>query len=57
MRTEVNAMLGERALLLREGMSVDATLIHALISTKNTQGKRDPEMSQIQKNQISGTLA
>ncbi|WP_240462219.1 IS5 family transposase [Burkholderia sp. Nafp2/4-1b] len=46
---EVNAMLGERGLLLRECTIVDATLIHAPSSTKNAKGKRDPEMSQTKK--------
>lgn len=43
---EVNAMLTEKGLLLREGTTVDATLIAAPPSTKNREGKRDPEMTQ-----------
>jgi len=49
MLSEINAMLSERGLLLREGTIVDATLIHAPSSTKNEEGKRDPEMSQTKK--------
>ena len=37
-------MLGEQGLLLRQGSAVDATLIAAPSSTKNKDGKRDPEM-------------
>ena len=48
---EVNAHLGERALLLREGTIVDATIIAAAPSTKNTQKQRDPEMHQTRKGQ------
>lgn len=46
---EVNAMLTEQGLLLREGTSVDATLIAAPSSTKNREGKRDPMMTQTKK--------
>lgn len=46
---EVNAMLTEKGLLLKEGTTVDATLIAAPPSTKNRDGKRDPEMSQTKK--------
>lgn len=45
----VNAHLGERGLLMREGTLVDATIIAAPSSTKNQDGKRDPEMHQTQK--------
>ena len=34
---------------LRQGTFVDATLIHAPSSTKNQDGKRDPEMHQSKK--------
>ncbi|EGH05596.1 ISPssy, transposase, partial [Pseudomonas amygdali pv. aesculi str. 0893_23] len=34
---------------LRQGTIVDATLIHAPSSTKNKDGKRDPEMHQTKK--------
>ena len=37
-------MLSEQGLMLRQGSSVDATLIAAPSSTKNKAGKRDPEM-------------
>ncbi len=46
---EVKTYLEERALLLRGGTIMDATLIHASPSTKNKSGKRDPEMSQTKK--------
>ena len=40
----VNELLGSQGLLLRQGSAVDATLIAAPSSTKNKNGKRDPEM-------------
>lgn len=46
---EANGLLAEKGLLLREGVTVDATLVAALPSTKNQDGQRDPEMSQTQK--------
>ena len=46
---EVKTYLEERALLLRGGTIMDATLLHASPSTKNKAGKRDPEMSQAKK--------
>lgn len=46
---EVNALLGERGLLLRQGTIVDATIINAPSSTKNATGERDPEMHQTKK--------
>ena len=46
---EVNALLGERQLLLRAGTLVDATIIAAPSSTKNQAGQRDPEMHQTKK--------
>jgi len=45
----VNAHLGDRGLLLRQGTVVDATIIHAPSSTKNTAKARDPEMHQTKK--------
>jgi IS5 family transposase len=45
----VNAHLGNKGLLLRQGTIVDATIIHAPSSTKNKEGKRDPEMHQTKK--------
>ena len=47
--SEVNAHLTERGLLMRQGTVVDATIIAAPSSTKNQEGKRDPEMHQTQK--------
>ena len=41
--------LEENGLMLREGTIVDATLIAAPSSTKNQEGKRDPEMTQTKK--------
>jgi IS5 family transposase len=35
--------------MLRQGSIVDATIIHAPSSTKNKDGKRDPEMHQTKK--------
>ena len=46
---EVQVMLREQGLLLQEGKTVDATLIHAPSSTKNRDRKRDPEMSSTKK--------
>ncbi|MEQ9401267.1 MAG: IS5 family transposase [Longimicrobiales bacterium] len=43
---EINGLLEEKNLLLRSGTIVDATIIHAPSSTKNSEGKRDPEMKQ-----------
>ena len=43
---EVNAHLTERGLLMRQGTVVDATIIAAPSSTKNKDGKSDPEMHQ-----------
>ena len=45
----VNATLTAKGLLLREGTVVDATLIAAPTSTKNSTGTRDPEMHQTKK--------
>jgi IS5 family transposase len=46
---EVNALLAERGVLLRQGTIVDATIIAAPSSTKNKQKSRDPEMHQTKK--------
>jgi transposase, IS5 family len=46
---QVNAHLGERGLLMREGTLVDATIIAAPPSTKNKDKARDPEMHQTKK--------
>lgn len=48
---KVNAHLGERGLLMREGTLVDATIIAAPSSTKNQEGERDPDMHQTRKGQ------
>jgi IS5 family transposase len=45
----VNVNLIERGLLLKAGTVVDATLIAAPSSTKNSSGERDPEMHQTKK--------
>ena len=46
---EVNRHLKEQGLMLREGSIVDASIIDAPSSTKNQEGKRDPEMHQTRK--------
>lgn len=45
----VNAMLRQRGLMLHSGTVIDATIIAAPSSTKNSSGKRDPEMHQTKK--------
>jgi IS5 family transposase len=45
----VNATLSAKGLLLKSGSVVDATLIAAPSSTKNSTGTRDPEMHQTKK--------
>ena len=45
----VNAHLSEKGMTMRQGTIVDATLIAAPSSTKNNEGKRDPEMHQTKK--------
>jgi IS5 family transposase len=45
----VNDMLRQQGLMLRTGTVVDATLIAAPSSTKNSSGERDPEMHQSKK--------
>ncbi len=45
----VNAHLVARGLMMRQGTMVDATIINAPSSTKNTQGTRDAEMHQTKK--------
>lgn len=47
--TTVNATLTAKGLLLKSGTVVDATLIAAPSSTKNSSGERDPEMHQTKK--------
>jgi IS5 family transposase len=45
----INGHLAQKGLLMREGTIVDATLMAAPSSTKNAEGKRDPEMHQVKK--------
>lgn len=45
----INDFLAQQGLLLREGTVVDATIISAPSSTKNREGRRDPEMHQTRK--------
>jgi len=45
----VKAHLSARGMTMRQGTNVDATLIAAPSSTKNNEGKRDPEMHQTKK--------
>ena len=45
----VRALLGARALLVKQGTIVDATIIAAPSSTKNAAQARDPEMRQTRK--------
>ena len=47
----VNADLGQRGLLLRQGTIVDATIIHAPPSTKDRDKARNPDMHQTRKGQ------
>lgn len=49
MLATVNATLAAKGLLLKSGTVVDATLIAAPSSTKNSSGERDPEMHQTKK--------
>ena len=49
MFSEVDALLKERGLIIRDGTSVDATIIKASSSTKNKDKKRDEEMSSTKK--------
>ena len=49
MLATVNRVLQERGLTLKTGTVVDATLIAAPSSTKNSTGERDPEMRQTKK--------
>ena len=46
---EVGSLLEEKQLLVKSGTIVDATIIAAPSSTKNREGKRDPEMRQTKK--------
>ena len=46
---EIKGHLAEQGVRLREGTIVDATIIEAPSSTKNSTGERDPEMRQVKK--------
>ena len=46
---EINQLLRERGIQMREGTMVDATIIAAPPSTKNQSRKRSPEMHQTKK--------
>ena len=46
---EIRTLLEEKRLLLKSGTIVDATIIAAPPSTKNAEGRRDPEMHQTKK--------
>jgi transposase, IS5 family len=46
---EIEAMLEERGLLMRQGTIVDATIVAAPPSTKNKEKARDPQMHQTRK--------
>ena len=45
----VSKMLDEKGCMMRGGTIIDATIIAAPSSTKNKEGKRDPEMHQTKK--------
>lgn len=47
----VNDVLSAKRVMLKSGTVVDATLIAAPSSTKNSSGERDPEMKQSRKGQ------
>src|SRR5690606_25736876 len=50
--SRVNAYLSRKGLMLKRGSIVDATIIAAPSSTKNAEGKRDPEMHQGKKGKV-----
>ena len=45
----INATLATKGPMLKTGTVVDATLIAAPSSTKNSRGERDPDMHQTKK--------
>lgn len=47
----VNDLLAAKGLVLKSGTAVDATIINAPSSTKNSSGQRDPDMHQTKKGQ------
>ena len=46
---DIKERLQQAGLMMRGGTIVDATIIHSTPSTKNKEGKRDPEMHQTKK--------
>ena len=46
---DIKDRLQQAGLMMRGGTIVDATIIHSTSSTKNKEGKRDPEMHQTKK--------
>lgn len=46
---DIKERLEQAGLMMRGGTIVDATIIHSTSSTKNKEGKRDPEMHQTKK--------
>lgn len=46
---DIKERLQQAGLMMRGGTIVDATIIHSTSSTKNKEGKRDPEMHQTKK--------
>jgi len=46
---EIGSHLKAKKLLMKEGTIVDATIINTPYSTKNAEGKRDPQMNQTRK--------
>jgi len=49
MLDEVNRHLATKGIRITTGTIVDATILHAPSSTKNSSGERDPEMHQTKK--------
>lgn len=47
----VNELLAAKGLVVKSGTAVDATIINAPSSTKNSSGQRDPDMHQTKKGQ------
>lgn len=47
----VNELLAAKGLMVKSGTAVDATIINAPSSTKNSSGQRDPDMHQTKKGQ------
>ncbi|SNS79363.1 hypothetical protein SAMN05444352_11556 [Pseudomonas japonica] len=45
----INELLRDKSLSLHHGTIVEAKIIHASSSTKNNEGKRDPEMHKTKK--------